>query len=103
MKVRAVRIPAGITDSGKLLHILADGLKFPYYFGHNWNALYDLLCDFSWSDEEMRIVIRHHDLPALPSSDQQLYLKVLRDAVGSWSATNAAHRLEVIFPDYVDW
>ena len=45
----AVEVTVGDLD-GKpaLLRALADTLGFPPYFGHNWDALHDVLTDPSW-------------------------------------------------------
>ena len=94
-----VNVPAGIVSPFELLRVLSDGLKFPSYFGHNWNALFDCLCDFTWLEERTRVVIRHHDGPALLPPDRDAYLKTLCDAVGSWRTDPGAHTLEVEFPD----
>ena len=34
-------VPAGIRSAEKLFSILSKALKFPSYFGRNWNALMD--------------------------------------------------------------
>ena len=98
-KTLEVNVPAGIVSPFELLRVLSDGLKFPSYFGHNWNALFDCLCDFTWLTERTRVVIRHHDVPGLLPLDQDTYLKVLNDAVGSWRVEPSGHTLEVEFPD----
>jgi len=95
-----VTVPAGLTSPTDLLRILAVGLRFPSYFGHNWDALFDCLCDFTWLNER-RIVIIHEDVPSLPPPHTDVYLKVLRDAVDSWQPEHDPHSLEVAFPDSV--
>ncbi len=78
------RIPSHISDRSELFDILARDLDFPDYFGRNWDALYDLLCDFSWI-QQRRIVIIHHDLPIdLGEKDSRIYLQILRDAAKDW-------------------
>jgi len=37
-----------ITSTRELLAQLADQLRFPEYFGYNWDALYDCLSDLAW-------------------------------------------------------
>ena len=39
---------AGCTDKAELLARIARTLRFPDWFGHNWDALADCLCDLSW-------------------------------------------------------
>lgn len=97
--VREVIIPRGITDPRELMTILARGLQFPSYFGFNWDALFDCLCDLSWLEADTRVVLRHEDTPALPAGNTRHYLKVLSDAIDSWRGSPGRHTIEVIFPD----
>ncbi|HMU17172.1 MAG TPA: barstar family protein [Thauera aminoaromatica] len=39
---------AGCTDKAGVLARIATALHFPEWFGHNWDALSDCLCDLSW-------------------------------------------------------
>jgi RNAse (barnase) inhibitor barstar len=39
---------ADCTDKAGLLARIAVELRFPAWFGHNWDALSDCLCDLSW-------------------------------------------------------
>lgn len=72
-----VRVPCGIRSKRKLMAVLADRLKFPRYFGWNWDALYDCLTDAQISD---RVVIVHRDLPFSAESDLlRTYLAILRE------------------------
>ncbi len=91
------RISAGLNSRQDLFSQLADQLAFPDYFGRNWDALYDLLRDFSWLREHtIRIV--HADCPELESERQRrMYLDVLKDAVLDWKP-GEEHTLRVTFP-----
>ncbi len=94
---RIAWIPLKIPDRQTLFNILARDLDFPQYFGHNWDAFYDLLCDLSWISQR-RVVIIHEGLSS-QYTDQELrtYLEILMDAVKSWGP-NENHELAVIFP-----
>ena len=89
-------VPAGLTSTGALLQALYDCLTLPGYFGFNWNALRDCLRDFHWI-EQRRIVLRHLDLPPIPTADLRMYLEVLSEAVASWPP-DEKHSLQVVFP-----
>lgn len=89
-------IPHGLTDAMQLLEVLYHRLRFPGYFGFNWDALSDCLRDLHWV-EERNIVIVHEDLPALKSVDIFNYLNVLAECVQSWKP-NEDHGLTVFFP-----
>ena len=98
-KTLRVTVPAGIVSPAELLRVLADGLLFPSYFGCNWDALFDCLCDFTWLEDRTRVVICHRDVPELPPPHRDTYLKVLSDAVDSWRDFPREHTLEVEFSD----
>jgi hypothetical protein len=91
------RIPSDLPDRQILFDTLAKGLHFPTYFGYNWDALYDVLCDFS-SILSRRIVMVPDELPVgLGEDNLKVYLEILRDAVKSWQL-GEAHELVVVFP-----
>jgi RNAse (barnase) inhibitor barstar len=88
-----VRMPRGIRSKAKLLAILADKLRFPGYFGHNWDALEECLRDLSWFSGERPIALVHADLPFGEGSEHRLtYLDILA------SAAQANPRLVVVLP-----
>jgi RNAse (barnase) inhibitor barstar len=90
-------LPASIRSKQKLLRTLADGLRLPDYFGHNWDALEECLRDLSWLPEG-NVQIRHRDLPLSPGSqDRRTYLQVLRSAAAFW-AQSGSHLLVCQFP-----
>ena len=89
-------LPASIRSKQKLLRILADELRLPDYFGHNWDALEECLRDLSWLPEG-NVQIRHRDLPLSPGSqDRRTYLEILRTAAAFWSKSGS--RLVCQFP-----
>lgn len=60
-------------------------MRFPDYFGNNWNAVDECICDLSWLSPGDVVVI-HKDLPLVDNRvSLSIYLSVLRDAVGSWA------------------
>lgn len=88
-------VPAGITSAKDLLRALAEALRFPEYFGFNWNALYDCLRDFHWLEQDT-IVLAHQDAPALQASTLETYLDVLRAAMLARHPDEP--HLRVVFP-----
>lgn len=91
--LRIVRLPGGIRSKTKLLAILADKLRFPGYFGHNWDALEECLRDLSWLAGEQPIALVHVDLPFGDGSEHRhTYLDILA------SASRANPRLVVVLP-----
>jgi|SRR6056297_995815 len=54
---RVIVINERIDGKNHLFDILAKHLDFPSYFGKNWDAVADLLCDFSWYDERIIFIV----------------------------------------------
>lgn len=95
------RIPAGIETKKQLLDALDAGLGFPEYFGGNWDALWDCICDLSWL-EPVQVVLVHDDLPMSADRDSlRAYLSLLQDAVAAWKQKRQ-HELVVTFPREVE-
>lgn len=87
--VYEVRIPAGITNKRILLRHFARSLKFPKYFGWNWDALDECLRDLSWLTDPKPIVVIHHDLPFRAGEDRRkIYLHILRDQIQAHEGTD---------------
>jgi hypothetical protein len=95
----AAEVPAGLAGADALLRALCDALRLPGWFGFNWNALSECLRDLDWLPQRS-VVLRHVDLPALPTLDLQNYVGVLADAVASWTAPDE-HQLRIVFPSHV--
>lgn len=92
-----VHLDPDICKANELLRALYYALWLPGYFGFNWNALYDSLCDLAWIPHK-KLVILHNKVPSLPEEDTKLYLEVLRDAAQSLSVSGQ-RILEVVFPE----
>ena len=76
-----IHVPCGINDKTELLVILAREGRFPPYFGYNWDALFECLCDFTWLPEGS-ICIEHEDIPFADNPDErETYLSILNEAV----------------------
>lgn len=83
-----------------LLADLARALKFPSYFGHNWDALDELLRDLSWLPAEVRTVVIAHDALPLDAdrTEQLTYVTLLRDLINA--SQSGPRRLIVTFPHF---
>ena len=76
-----IRLPTGLRSKRQLLAVLADRLRFPAYFGWNWDALEECLHDLSWIPEGVELVLMHADLPFGRGENRPLYLQILAGAV----------------------
>ena len=93
-------VRAGVRDPHVLLEELAAQLRFPDYFGANWNALEECVRDLSWLPDGP-LVLKHHDLPlAGDVASQKTYLSILSDVVEKkWTVPGQRLRdLFVLFP-----
>lgn len=102
-------VRAGLRDPHDLFEELAEQLRFPDYFGANWNALEECIRDLSWLPDGP-VVLKHADLPlAGDIVSQETYLSILSDAVEKkWTVPGERLRdLVVQFPpetrEQIDW
>jgi hypothetical protein len=94
-----VRIPAKARGKEKLLSVLAAKLRFPSYFGHNWDALEECLRDLSWLADQPRVVIVHEAFPFSSAGEAlAIYQGILADAVAVHRQRGTPPLLEVVFP-----
>ncbi len=73
-----VRLTGRLRRKQDLLRALDDGLKFPDYFGWNWDALEECLSDLSWLHAPQGIVLLHKHLPLMDKQQRQIYFDILR-------------------------
>ncbi len=92
-----VRIPAGLNRKRRVLNEYARQLRFPAYFGWNWDAFEECLRDLSWLEGVKEIVIVHRDVPFDSSPEQQeTYLAILHDLV--MATGSHGRQFHVLFP-----
>ncbi len=72
-----VWVPRGVRSKEKLFGVLSRALRFPRYFGWNWDALEECLCDLSWLPAETQIVIAHECLPFGDGENRRIYFEIL--------------------------
>jgi RNAse (barnase) inhibitor barstar len=48
-------------DKDSFMKEIARALRFPDYFGHNWDALVDCLDEMHWRDEPIVLIVDHGD------------------------------------------
>lgn len=79
--VHLVEVPRGVRTKEALFAAFVRALRFPDYFGHNWDAFEECVRDLDWLPSG-DVWVRHADVP-LANDPQQLsiYVKVLADAI----------------------
>jgi RNAse (barnase) inhibitor barstar len=100
-------LPLGIRTKGALFDELAQRLRFPDYFGANWDALWECIRDLSWLPAGP-VVLKHSDLPlANDVPNLKTYLSILRDTVEKKWSGSRGRDLVVVFPpetrEQVEW
>lgn len=88
-----VRLEGRLLRKQDLLRALAAGLKFPSYFGYNWDALEECLNDLSWLGAAANVVLLHKHVPLRDAEQRRIYCDILRRAVA-----NRKGALRVVFP-----
>jgi hypothetical protein len=91
------RLDPEIGKVDELLKAIYYLLWFPGYFGFNWDALYDCLCDLDWIPCR-KVVLVHDGLPKISDHDLKTYLEILRDSVLDWGG-DEDHLLEAVFQE----
>ena len=79
---------AGCRDKGEVLERFASALRFPDWFGHNWDALADCLGDLSWwpADGYLLLLDDAGAWRDAAPDDFATLLGILGDAALQWSA-----------------
>jgi hypothetical protein len=77
----AVRIDL---KDGDALRAIARALRFPDWFGGNWDALQDCLGDLSWRPDSGHVLV-FHNWQALGADDLGVLIDVLRSSAEFWS------------------
>jgi len=77
-----------IRTSRQLFDEFAAALQFPYYFGHNWNAMDECLIDFQWLPGDGYVICiqdAHRLLDEETPAGFDTLMRVLQDAAKEWS------------------
>lgn len=73
---------AGVQGKDALLERIARALKFPSWFGGNWDALEDCLTDLSWSDAAGHVLVI---TGARASDERGVLVDILGSAAAFWA------------------
>jgi len=86
----------GVENKEALLGALAQALGFPDWFGGNWDALEDCLCDLSWRPGDGHVIVLRGG-GALGADDVGVLIDVLSTSAAYW-----AERSRPFFAVFVD-
>lgn len=91
-----VTLKDNISSKEELLNEYYAKLKFPSYFGFNWDALNDCLVNLDNIQQE-KVVIYHHTIPLLNEENMKIYLSILKDSTGEWVGMDWCTNNHVIY------
>jgi RNAse (barnase) inhibitor barstar len=94
MQLSLARIAFGEKET--LMRNFAAALRFPAWFGHNWDALEDCLGDLSWSDAPGHVLLIEG---ARAGDEFGILLDVLRSSAESWAARGKPFLAVFVDPD----
>lgn len=90
-----VRVPSELNRKRRVLAVFAGRLRFPDYFGWNWDAFEECLADLSWLEGVREVTVVHRDVPFADAREQRaVYLSILQDRTQG----SQEPKLSVIFP-----
>lgn len=77
-----------------LLDNFAERLKFPEYFGHNWDALTDCLRDLAWLPADGYLIVIHEADKFLSASpnDYETFLDIVTEVGTFWASSTPPGR-----------
>jgi len=77
---------AGTLSKAQLFERFSEALRLPDYFGYNWDALYDVLCDREWlGDSGVVLHLKHTgSFEKLAADDWFILRATLEDAINYW-------------------
>lgn len=80
----------GMRDKDEMLAAVGKALRFPEWFGHNWDALADCLTDMGWLPAMGYVIIfdRCDGIHARAEGDFVTLMQVFQDAAQTWREEN---------------
>ena len=73
-------------NKDEMLTALGQGLRFPEWFGHNWDALTDCLLDMAWLPATGYVIILDHcdGIHGRAESDFVMLMQAFQEAAVTW-------------------
>lgn len=82
------------TNKYELLQALKQACGFPDYFGHNWDALADVLRDFHWFKADGYLIV-FNEPAELNDSEWNIFLDIVREASAFWEGEGKVFKIVV--------
>ena len=82
-----------VDDKASFLHTAAAALRFPRYFGRNWDAFEECITDLEWAPAKKGYVILYDDVVHFARhapQDWRTARAILHDAVTDWARQDKA-------------
>lgn len=93
-------VKKGVKRKEELFEIFSSKLQFPIYFGENWDAFYDCLCDLK-NFHKRKILILHEELPFKESKEERkIYIDLLFD-FESFFSSDPSYKIDIAFPVFL--
>ena len=89
---------AGAEDKAELLERTASALRFPRWFGHNWDAWFDCLADLSWIAPATGYMLLLRHAGSLRQAAPEVLdtaMAVAEDAARVWAGRGVSFRVYV--------
>lgn len=77
-----------VHSKGEFLAAIAHAIQAPDWFGHNFDALADALCDLSWLEETengyVLLLLNSGETLGLTAADHTTVMEIFNDTVNCW-------------------
>jgi hypothetical protein len=73
-------VPARITTKQQLFKFFAEKLRFPEYFGFNWDAFDECINDLSWLNKDKVKVLHGHTVDFYRKGELAPYVDIVEDS-----------------------
>ncbi|MBU1447621.1 MAG: barstar family protein [Gammaproteobacteria bacterium] len=79
---------ANVHSKGEFLAAVAHAIQAPDWFGHNFDALADALCDLSWLEQidsgYVLLLLNSGETLGMTAADHAIVTDIFNDAVNCW-------------------
>lgn len=71
----------------QLMNEISAAFQFPYYFGHNWDALYDCIRDLWWlkANNYLLVITDFDKLLEGKPDERRTFIEIMKDTSSEWA------------------